>query len=93
MALWKYPVGDQDRDTRTAPKRDTHMTMGAVGVVVYTYKLSLETPRFAGKLYHPVDTYSDAAYWLNYYKTQTEYNNFQPVPLYQDAWFIPRGET
>jgi len=93
MAIRKYPAGDQDRDTRVAPKRDGHVSMGSYGTIVYTYKLTLERPMFAGRLYHPVETYDDAVKWLAYYKSATQIKGFVNAPLYVQAWFVPRGET
>jgi len=38
----KYPAGDQDRDHRIAPRRDTNPTFGEFGAIVYVYRLALE---------------------------------------------------
>lgn len=97
MAIRKYPVGDQDRDHRISAKRDTNITFGDFGVVVYVYRLALEPVKsrsnkyVKGELYHPVDTPEDATYWLNYYKEKTQPSAFSKRPEYVDAYFIPKG--
>lgn len=96
--LRRYPAGDIDRDHRISAKRDGKPRMGLFGMIVYTYRLALESqhqtnikPRNQGRLYHPVDTVEEAQYWLNYYKSQTTTVSYEPRPLYEDAWFVPAG--
>lgn len=87
----KYPAGDQDRDARLAPRRDTNPSMGEFGVIVYIYKLSLEAPEHAGRFYHPVNTPEEATEWLAFYTAQTVPKPWNNYPLYVDAWFVPAG--
>jgi len=93
MSIRKYPAGDQDRDTRLAPRRSTNPTFGEYGAIVYVYKLSLEPPKHAGKFYHPVDTPEEAVEWLAFYKKQTEIKSWRSYPLYIDAYFVPTGPS
>lgn len=89
MSIRKYPAGNQDRDTSIAPKRDSHMTFGTFGVIVYTYRLALEPKQLEGKLYHPVETAAEASYWLDYYKKKTQIIGFVARPEYEEAYFVP----
>lgn len=94
----KYPTGDDNTDLKIAPKRDGLLKLGAFGVVVYTYRLSLESEiqtnmknTGKGELYHPVDTYEEALEWLEYYRNKTTILGFERRPQYERAYFIPRG--
>jgi hypothetical protein len=96
--IMKYPAGDDDRDTRIAPKRDTRETYGEFGAIVYVYRLALESAvqtnmkgHNKGWIYHPVDTPEEAVYWLNYYKSKSTVSPYSRRPLYSGAWFVPRG--
>lgn len=97
MAIRKYPAGDQDRDHRLSPRRDTNPTYGEFGAVIYVYRLSLEplqgtsSKYVPGKLYHPVDTPEEASYWLSYYLEKTRPTQWQAKPEYVDAYFVPKG--
>jgi len=97
----KYPAGNQDKDHKVAPKRDTNPTFGDFGAIVYVYRLALEPIKsksnkyVPGKLYHPVDTPEEASYWLNFYKEKTvvrRRGDYNAKPEYVDAYFVPKGE-
>lgn len=94
----KYPTGDNERDAITAPKRDGLLKLGEFGVVVYTYRLALEShvqtnmkDTGKGELYHPVDTPEEAKEWIEFYKNKTRILGFERRPEYEKVYFIPRG--
>lgn len=97
----KYPAGNQEKDHRIAPRRDTNPTFGEFGAIVYVYRLSLEPVKsrsnkyVPGKLYHPVDTPQEASFWLAYYQERTEVKrgDYNAKPEYVEAYFVPRGEV
>lgn len=98
--IHRYPPGDNDRDARVAPRRDTRETYGDFGAVVYTYLLAFENEhqtnqqsRNQGRLYHPVDTPEEASYWLDFYQKKTKVIGFNRRPVYKDVYFVPRGDV
>jgi acylphosphatase len=74
----EYRYGNKEQ--LIAPKLDgpvRYGTLGAIEITVIFYY-----PSIPGKLYHPINNWEEAEWWLNFYGSQVEFVSaiFRPAP-------------
>lgn len=95
MILRHYPSVYNDRDARTAPKRNGPIKLGTFGSVVAVYRLAFDSFTQAdtdGRLYFPVDSEEEAVSVIQELENKNVIDYVVQRPLYQRIYFIPNGE-
>lgn len=73
----------RDKDQLVAPKLDGDKKFGSYGLIDVT--VIFYYPSIPGRLYHPIYNADEAAWWLDFYKLQSEVVTAFFVPAVQQS--------
>lgn len=76
----------QNRERLIGPRLDGAKKFGSWGMIELSLSIWMWlTPNLDGKLYHPINNPEEAAWWLNLYRNQPEFQNVFFAPAVEQV--------